>query len=129
MPSTTGRYLYLSGPANGIVSGRILNGSGSNVLGLQVMGPGTWTLTGSNTYSAGTKIEGGTLDINADAALGAGTAAVTFSADGTLQASGTVTLNPSRGIVIDSGATATLDTQAGKMTVEGAISGAGGARS
>ena len=127
MPSTTGRFLYLSGPANGVVSGRILNGSGSNVLGLQVMGPGTWTLTGSNTYSAGTKIEGGTLDITADAALGAGTAAVTFSADGTLQASGTVTLNPSRGIVIGSGATATLDTQAGKMTVNGAISGAGGA--
>ena len=127
MPNTTGRYLYLSGPSNGAISGRILDGSGSNVLGLQVMGPGTWTLTGSNTYSAGTKIEGGTLDIHADAALGAGTAAVTFSADGTLQASGTVTLNPSRGIVIQSGATATLDTQAGKMTVDGAISGAGGA--
>ena len=53
--------------------------------------------------------------------------AVTFSAAGALQASGTVTLSPSRPIVIDSGATATLDTQAGKMTVEGAISGAGGA--
>jgi chondroitin AC lyase len=127
MPSTTGRYLYLSGPANGVISGRVLNGTGNNVLGLQVMGPGTWTLTGSNTYSAGTKIEGGTLDINADAALGAGTSAVTFSAVGALQATGTVTLNPSRPIIIGSGATATLDTQAGKMTVMGAISGTGGA--
>ncbi len=127
MPSTTGRSLYLSGPANGTVSGRILNGSGNNVLGLQVMGPGTWTLTGSNTFSAGTKIEGGTLVINADAALGAGTAAVTFSADGALESSGTVTLSPSRGIVIDSGATASLDAPSGTMTIEGPISGAGGA--
>ncbi len=127
MPSTTGRFLYLSGPANGVISGRVLNGSGNNVLGLQVMGPGTWTLTGSNTYSAGTKVEGGTLDITADAALGAGTSAVTFSANGTLQAGGTVTLNPTRGIVIGSGATATLDTQAGEMIVKGPISGAGGA--
>jgi chondroitin AC lyase len=127
MPSTTGRYLYLGGLASGMISGRVLNGTGNNVLGLQVMGPGTWALTGSNTYSAGTKIEGGTLEINADAALGAGTSAVTFSADGTLQASGTITLNSSRGIVIGSGATATLDTQSGKMTMAGAISGAGGA--
>ncbi len=122
--STGGAHTFWIGAGQtGSVSSTIVDGGGS--ASLTKAGGGLLTLSHSNSYSGGTTISGGTLDINADAALGAGTAAVSFSADGTLQASGNVTLNPSRTIAIDSGATATLDTQAGKMTVEGQISGAG----
>ena len=89
---------------------------------LAKIGSGTETLSGSNSYAGGTSIGGGTLAINADVALGAVPASpatnITFFGNGTLQfARGfTGSLSPNRGIVVNSGVSATLDTNGNTIT-------------
>ncbi len=104
---------------------------GTAKLTLLKTGSGTLTLSGVNAYSGGTSLAGGTLNINADAALGTvpspAATNLTFSASSTLQAGGTVSLIANRNVSIGSGFTATLDTNGNAMTVGGIISGAGGA--
>lgn len=67
--------------------------------GLNKIGPGTVTLTGTNTYTGGTDISGGTLSVASDASLGNGvlsfnggtlnaTASFATGRDATLGASG-----------------------------------------
>ena len=112
--SITGSSGVLTGSSFGVQSGSasaILAGSGA----LTKSTGGTVTLTGVNTYSGGTVINGGTLNINADAALGAvpGAAAtnLTFTGNGTLQfGANTQTTGATRNIAINSGVTATIDT-------------------
>jgi fibronectin-binding autotransporter adhesin len=86
---------------------------------------GATTLAGSNTYSGGTTIGGGVLRINADAALGTAAGALTFANNGSLQAAAGLSLNASRNVVINSGVTATLDTNGNAMGILGVISGSG----
>ncbi|HSJ03544.1 MAG TPA: autotransporter-associated beta strand repeat-containing protein, partial [Verrucomicrobium sp.] len=103
-------------------------------------GSGRLVLTGFNTYSGGTIINAGVLQIgitagsthtNADAALGAvpSSAAtnVTFSGTSTLQlvANALTILNANRNIAINSGVTATFDANGGSLTILGQIAGAG----
>ncbi len=103
-------------------------------------GPGRLVLTGFNTYSGGTIIQGGVLQIgiaagsthtNADAALGAvpttAATSLTFSGNGTLMlaTNATTILAPTRMVAINSGVTATLDANGGNLTVLGQIIGAG----
>ena len=59
----------------------------------------------------GATLAGGTLNINADAALGTVAGGLTFSGNSTLQAASGFSLDPGRNITINSGATATVDTQ------------------
>ena len=111
---------------SGTFSG-ILQNPGGSVLALTKSGAGMQALSGSNTYSGGTTISGGILNINADAALGAAAGAVTFAGNGTLQAGASgIVLNASRTININSGVAATFDTQGYSMTVAGGINGSGG---
>ena len=99
---------------------------GANTVALTKTGGGTLTLTSANSYSGGTTISGGILNINADAALGAAAGAVTFAANGTLQAGASgIVLNSSRTININGGVAATFDTQGYSMTVAGGINGSG----
>ena len=49
------------GAGNGLVSGVLQNGSTSALTSVNVQGPGQWTLSGSNTYSGNTTINGGSL--------------------------------------------------------------------
>ena len=62
-------------------------------------GTGTLTLTGTNNYGGGTFLAAGTLSINSDAAFGATSSEpnITFDADATLQAVGTVALSAAQG--------------------------------
>ncbi|MGA2254373.1 MAG: autotransporter-associated beta strand repeat-containing protein, partial [Thermoguttaceae bacterium] len=89
-------------------------------------GSGTFTLTGTNTYSGGTQINGGILNINGDSALGAASAPLTFTGSGTLQAGvDAIVLNSNRNITVNSGMTATIDTQVFNMSIAGSIGGQG----
>jgi len=63
--NTAGHNLWLVGPAQGVISGSII-GSGN----LNKVGVGLWTLSGSNSYTGVTNVTAGTLQVNADGALG-----------------------------------------------------------
>ncbi len=83
---------------------------------------GTLTLAGANNYSGGTTLSAGTLNINADAALGSPTAALTF-AGGVLQAGApAISVSPTRSITISPAATAVIDTHTNALAL-GAIAG------
>jgi fibronectin-binding autotransporter adhesin len=131
-----------NGDGSGAYSGQIGDHStGTGALALKKVGSGIFTLSdvsNPNTFSGGTYIDGGILNINlvgADTLLGTPPATpqinITFSRTGTLRFTGGA-LNPNRLIDIEGGATATLDTEnyqqtSVSMTVyNGTISGAGG---
>ncbi|MEI8038702.1 MAG: autotransporter-associated beta strand repeat-containing protein, partial [Verrucomicrobiota bacterium] len=98
--STTG-VLNLSGSALNATSGTIsaiIGGTGSSVGSLAKTGSGTLTLSGVNTYTGATVINGGTLAVSGSGKLGGPTAPLTLNA-GTLDLGATaqtvaaVTLN------------------------------------
>lgn len=110
------RILTLTGSAGGTVSGTVWNGNGTTALAKT--GAGTWTLSGSNTYTGGTQINAGVLAIANTSALGTGT--VTISS-GTLRTAFSGTLaNP-----ITANA-ARVDTNGNAVTLSGVISGSNG---
>ncbi len=95
-----------------------IGGTGS----LTKTGDGLLVLTGTNTYSGGTFLNGGVLSTNWDGALGATSSSLTFNG-GTLKI-----LNnfySTRGITLNS-AGGILDTNSYYMSLSGIISGAGG---
>ncbi len=59
--------LTLTGSSDGIM-GQVIPGAG----GVVKSGPGVWTLAAANTYSGGTTVSGGTLQLDNNAALGTG---------------------------------------------------------
>lgn len=62
-PAVSGRTLQLDGAGNGNFNGVLQNGS--NSVGLEKFGTGTWTLRGANTFTGTTTIHDGTLRIGA----------------------------------------------------------------
>lgn len=82
---------------------------------------GTLILSGSNSYTGGTAIEGGTLAISADANLGDAAAVVSIGG-GTLQT--TANLSSDRAFVL-TGESTILTDQATTFTLAGALSGTG----
>jgi len=101
----------------------LLSGSGS----IEKTGAGTLFLapaaTGGNTYSGGTLITQGTLNIAADNALGAATGGVTFNG-GTLQLNNDLDLAATRAISIGANG-GTIDTQQYSSTLSQAVTGTG----
>ena len=79
-----------------LISGNIGNGP-AGTLALYKTGPGTWVLSGTNTFTGATSIRGGTLKLNATAGAStvfADTAAINFNADPTVgSAGGTLAFN------------------------------------
>ncbi len=88
---------------------------------LDKLSSGTLTLTGSNTYSGGTSIAGGILNIQNDGNLGAEGTTLTLDG-GDLQTSGSVLSN--RNLVITSN-NGTIDTNGNNSSLSGIISGSG----
>ena len=106
--------------------------SGNGTASITKNGSGTLKLTGTNTHTATTDINAGTLSINSDSALGAAPGSATaghLTIDASLITTTDFTLNSNRGIAISSGSTAHLKPTSGtSLTYGGIIAGAGNIR-
>jgi fibronectin-binding autotransporter adhesin len=145
--ATGANTVVLQGAGNGLVSGVIsstviVSGSGSGsggTLGVTKDGGGTWTLSGSNTYTDATNIVAGTLSLGATGSIfdsssiniksGAnfvvsGLAGGTYilGASQNLKGAGTVT----GGITASYGNTITPGDSAGTLNITGGLSLTGG---
>lgn len=98
--------------------GSAVTNSGGNINNLIKTGAGTVILASPNTYTGGTSISGGVLNVTADSALGTG-GSVTITNDATLQAGGTFTT--SRAIILGTGG-GRIDTNGQTLTLT-AVSG------
>lgn len=117
-PATAGIYtLALTGAGTGGISlnGVIADGSATAKLGLSIYASGVIALTGLNTYTGGTVVGGGTLVVNADAALGNVAGALTLSGGATLKA-GAAAIVLNRAVVLD-GVGGVIDTNGNSVTL------------
>jgi autotransporter-associated beta strand protein len=110
-----------------VVTGLTVNSaivdSGPNAVKVIKSSDGTLLLTGANTYSGGTWINAGTLQVSSDGNLGGAAGAITMTG-GTLNT--TNSFATSRGITLNPG-TNTFNINAGTtLTANGAIGGTGG---
>ena len=97
---------------------RVVSGAGK----VLKQGAGTVAVTAANGYLGGTTITGGTLNVNADAALGDAAGTVALSNGAVLQAGGALTMN--RAFTLGTGG-GTIDTNGSTVTL-GATSAIGG---
>lgn len=77
---------------NNTISGVVNDGVKSGRLALTKTGNGTWILSGSNSYTGVTTVDGGILNLASNSALGA-TSSVTVNSGGTLLLSNAVATN------------------------------------
>ena len=109
-----------------------LNGPVTNSGAVVKSNSGTLTLAGVNSYSGGTTLWGGALEVNNDASLGALPAVpstnLRFAASSTLRAVANHTLAANRTLAIDANVAATFEPQGFTQTVCGVISGGAGSR-
>ena len=109
----TGTQLY----STGVTGATTLNGA------LIKNGTGTWTLDESFTYTGGTTINAGTLNVRADNNLGAASGGLTFDG-GTLQWGASFSLSATRAIALEAGGGA-FDTDGFNTTIAQGITGSG----
>ncbi len=113
--------LTVSPSAPSAFGGLLQNGSGT--LSLAMNGPGLLTLSGSNTYSGGTVLSAGTLDITNAASLGSSGGRLTIG-PATLEVSGIVA--SARNLTLSSSTAAISVDPTQSYSNSGIISGNGG---
>ncbi len=120
-PSSThpnGRPALTVGNGNGDST---FNGTIQDVEGgsgtLRKIGTGTLTLGGANTYTGGTRIDGGTLLVNNTSGSGTGAQPVNVNNGATLGGNGIV----GHLVTVNNGGTIAPGTSAGVLTVRGAV--------
>ncbi len=74
--NASNRSIWFEGPGDGEASGILANGATNKVLSVVKNDGGTWTLSGRNTYTGGTVVNGGVLRVTAGGSLGAGAVTV-----------------------------------------------------
>lgn len=87
------------------------------------VGAGNWTVTGANTYTGGTIVDGGTLTVNNTSGSGTGTGTVTVNGGATLAGAGII----AGAVSINSGGTNSPGNDSiGTLTVSNAVTLAAG---
>ena len=110
-------------------SGVVQDGTGAGSLSLVKQGAGIFTLTGANTYTGKTTVNGGTLSIASDGNLGA--APVIPVSDqltldgGTLRVTASTTLDANRGVTVGVGHGTIETSTAVVATISGVVAGSG----
>ncbi|MBZ9982492.1 MULTISPECIES: autotransporter domain-containing protein [unclassified Mesorhizobium] len=119
---TTARNVTLNAGGGTFLTGADLTAAGVVTGGGSLIktGAGTLTLSGANSYTGGTSILNGTLQVSADANLGAASGGLAFDG-GTLQ--NTAALATGRSVTLEAGG-GIFQTDS-NLTVTGAISGSG----
>ncbi|MPW11763.1 autotransporter protein, partial [Paraburkholderia sp. CNPSo 3155] len=118
--NVTDNSIFAFDPASGttMTESGVISGSGQ----VQQIGPGITVLSGTNTYTGGTTINAGTLQVSADSNLGAASGALTLNG-GTLNT--TASFASLRSATLGaSGGTFGVNTGTA-LTMSGVISGAG----
>lgn len=121
--------LTVSNAVNSTFTGVIKNTSGS--LALNVAGPGTLSLDGTNTYSGGTTIAGGGVSVTGGGGLGTGPVNVTENLAGgtgnflTISNSGAVTLTNNLALPNATGTYVLTKNATGQLTLNDTITGGG----
>ena len=98
------------------LSGVVTDGGAGKSISLS--GAGTLVLSNANTYSGGTSLLSGTVQVGSNTSLGTG--GVNFAASATLQAGANATL--ANNISVAPSTTATIDTQANTLGLSGIVS-------
>lgn len=98
--------------------GNIISGTGS----VEIRGSGNVTMSGVNTYTGGTSIDGATLTVSADNNLG-GAGSLTIANGGTLNMS--TAFNSARAVNLTGGDATITTPAASSTTLSGIISGSG----
>ena len=121
---TTTRSLNLIGSGTATLS-QIL-GDNTGATSLTKSGSGTWTLSGTNTYTGVTTISSGILSISSDSHLGAVPGSVNANEitlnGGTLQATANMVLNSNRGITLTANS-GIASTSSNRLVYAGIITG------
>ncbi len=124
-PVTIGSGITATFDTNGFAfstSGIISGATGT----LTKISAGTLTLSGANTYGGGTTMSAGTININADTALGTAGTNLNVTGSSTLQLAASISAM-ARAMPISAGQTLTIDTNSFNLANSGVISGATGA--
>ncbi len=108
-----------------LVLGDITQSGGSH--SLTKTGVGTLRLTGTNDYAGGTVLNGGTLSVNSNAALGAATSGIAVIGNTTLNSAAATHVDYPRAISLGAGTTLSLNNATGSTTAtfSEAITGSG----
>ncbi len=123
MPISAGQTLTIDTNSFNLANSGVISGATG---ALTKISTGTLTLSGVNTYGGGTTMSAGTININADTALGTAGTNLNVTGSSTLQLAASIP-TMARAMPISAGQTLTIDTNSFNLANSGVISGATGA--